>query len=254
MNSYDIFRSAMGFPVDVELRRALGLYAANKRKAVYEACKTFVVKLLCYRDENGVEQLCGFFNGFFYHDSEPLILTSGHILNYNGATKYVASLMHGTAMQQQVTLEFVKAGNHAGCFSKQGRDGTGTDILFEMRTPDIAVFKSPFQLPHVPHPCATVATVGEAALSVGFKGIPEEVLMIDEGVVSSMGMAGMTITTYADDGFSGCPVLNADGMFIGMVQGGDGQTIQQVNTIPAQTIHDFLVSSAWDPPCPGFRG
>lgn len=235
MDDYNMKRGAMNFPVDYELGAAVARHYEARRKSVYNACKNYVVKIICFTDD---DKQCGFFNGFFYHDTAPYILTCGHIVRFEGATKYKALLFHGTSMEQQLDLQLTKHGQ---------------EVKHMQFVPDVAVFTYSCGQPlHPPRPFAATATVGDTVYVAGFKGCDEPQLVFSEGMVSYSGMGGMTITTYADNGFSGCPVFNMDGFIVGMVAGGDGLTIKQVNTVPALTIHGWLISS--DPVCPGLKG
>ena len=63
MDPYDKLRGSMGFPIDLELDRAMSTYKEKKLVAIYKGCENYVVKLRCC-SENGT--IKGFFNGFFY--------------------------------------------------------------------------------------------------------------------------------------------------------------------------------------------
>ncbi len=224
----------MGFPVDYEMGRAMSKYQEVRRKHVHEAVRNLVVKVICLDSGNNC---VGFFNGFFYHDTEPLLITSGHIVEWNGATEYAAVFYQGTASEERVSLgKPIKVGAAAGM------KNTPQGVAYMAREPDVAVFRISQQPPHPHRVAAAVAAVGDDVYSVGFKGVSEAALVFSEGIVTSLGLAGMSISAYADEGFSGAPVFNGDGRLVGMVQGinGDSTRTLQVNTVPSLTIHNFL--------------
>lgn len=111
MNAYDKLRGAMGFPIDAEVGAALAKHYTNKLKVIYEASKCYVVKLQCTGDGK-----TGFFNGFFYSDSY-CILTSGHILGFNGADKYTAVFSKGTPLEVTHELELLHVGSLSATIS-----------------------------------------------------------------------------------------------------------------------------------------
>jgi hypothetical protein len=239
----------MGFPVNYELGRAVSDNMAEmKRKAIYEGCKNYVVKLICL-DTFG--NTCGFFNGFMYCSDEPLILTSGHMINFNGATRYQATFFQGTACEQRVELQLVKTG-----FPIAHTSSNGTPCV--VYNPDTALFKYDAKAipPHPLRPYAAQASVGDTVFIAGFKGKEEPQLSFSDGIVSWIGWSKNTtemhVTAYADNGYSGSPVFNADGYVIGMVKGGDGHTIKQVVVVPVANIHQWLGAS--EPVQPGFKG
>lgn len=249
MDAYNKLRGAMGFPVDYELGAAISKHHEFRRKAVYEATKNFVVKITCYKAENGIGlKPCGFFNGFFYNTDTPLVLTSGHIDGFNGASHYKASFFYATSHWYECDLQLVKTGPSIG------QQTTSDGKVFNAHDPDVAVFSCDQSSlpPHPPRPFAAPATVGDTVYVVGFKGIDEAQLTFSEGVVSYQSVSSMTVTAYADAGFSGCPVLNMDGFLVGMVVAGDGFAIKQVKILPAQLLHAVLVIS--EPVLPGLSG
>jgi len=235
----------MGMPVDYELGRDIGT-DERKRKAIFEGCKDYVFKLVC--EEGGVVK--GHFNGFMYTNEPPLILTSGHIMNYNGCSKYFACFYQGTEQADRVELQLLKAGLH------QGTEQTSSGLTINEYSPDAAVFKfapgSSVPLVSAPRPFAATASVGDTAFIVGFKAKDEPQLSFSEGVVSYSGVTVLHTTAYADNGYSGSPVFNNDGFVIGMVQGDEGTTTKQVTAVPATVLHSWL--SMLPPSCPGFSG
>ena len=102
--------------------------------------------------------------------------------------------------------------------------------------------------PHPHRPMARVCGVGDIATVVGFKGRAEPQLYYTDGVVSNLGLREMTITSHADNRYSGCPVFDLDGFLIGMVKG--CQTMSEVVVVPSATIDALLLQS---PPAPGLR-
>jgi hypothetical protein len=242
----DIYSKTRGvFPVDYELGRVVSKYRQERRKQVLNVVKHQVVKIVC-SDGNG--DCVGFFNAFFYLDTEPLLLTAGHIVGWNGATVYTAVLQQRTESELCVQLgQPIKVGAEAGM------QHTAQGVAFMSRQPDIAVFRCP-QQPPVPPRCsaALIAATGDDFYSVGYKGVDEAQLVFSEGTITSVGLSGMVLSGCIDESFSGAPVFNSDGYLVGMVQGGDGTAIMQVNMVPTYTIHHFLQTG--EPVLPGLRG
>lgn len=244
MNSYGRLLGSMGYPIDfaqagAELGRAMSNFQETKRKSIYEACKNYVVKLVC-TNECGAE--IGFFKGFMYCDQKPFILTSGHIVGFNNAKEYHALFFQGTSMERKCKMELL----HTGTFVRDTTTPAGVPV--KVYRPDVALFKCDELPPHPPRPCAAQASVGDTVFIVGFKGTDEPQLSLSEGVVSYHGMDDMHVTAHADDGYSGSPVLSSHGFVLGMVKGGLGSTIKQVEVVSAKTIHDWLGAGGY----PGF--
>lgn len=160
---------------------------------------------------------CGFFNGFFYTNKGPLILTHGHIDGFAGATLYHALLHPGTRMEERLDLELVKAGSSTGPQTNNGTPFNGHD-------PDLVLLRASKQLADPPRPFAAQVTTGDIVFVIGYKGKNKAQLTFDQGLVAYRGMNEMLVTCYADDGFSGCPIFNSNGFFAGMVLGFDGTT------------------------------
>ena len=229
----------MGFPVDYELGEALVKYEEKKMKAIFEGCKNLVVKLICSKEGC----VCGHFNGFFYSDSN-LIISSGHLHEYNGANKYEALFFQGSTLEHRCELKLLHTGILVG--QKKLNDSGSVN----MYTPDVSVLESPYVPPHPPRPFGEQVQPGASVCVVGFKGVDEPQLSLSEGIVSYSGLSGMHITAHADNGYSGSPVLSAQGYIVGMIKGEIGQTIKQVEVVDVKTIHDFLISKG----LPGFSG
>ena len=244
--------AALGSPLELLSPNVISTAAEHKRKrkVIYEGCKDYVVKLECMKDN----QVVGFFNGFMYHDDQPLILTSGHIDCYAEATNYFAWFFEGTALQQRVELQSLMFGRPVGV------NRTTDGITYNGHDPDLALFASnkPVHDGHVmdmiyrPRPFgAGQPSVGATVFIVGFKGKQEPQLSISEGHVSYAGIScfHVSITAYADNGYSGSPVFNADGYVVGMVMSGDDKNVVAV---PTTTIDTWLRMG--ENSYPGFRG
>jgi len=206
INAYDKLRGSMGFPIDAEVGSALAKRHSSKLKVIYEACKCYVVKLQAIGPTN-----TSFFNGFFYSESD-VILTAGHILGFNGASKYTAVFNKGTSQEATYELEHVCVG------SFKADAVTGTNIPYKVFAPDVAVFRCPYVPPHSPRPFAALVSPGDQVCVVGFNCMDEAQLSISDGIVSFGAMEALYITAHADDGYSGSPVLSTDGYMVGMVR------------------------------------
>lgn len=209
----------------------MNLGASLAMESVYNMCKRIVVKIICFTDD---DKQCGFFNGFFYHDTEPYILTCGHSVRFGGATKYKALLPDG--------------------------NNDLVDIQLTKQWHVVAVFTFSYGLNRCPF--ATTAAIGDIVFVVGFGGCDERQPMLVQGIVSYDGMRGMTIVVCNDNnndandnnddnGFStgcplfpGCPLFNVDGFIVGMVVGEDLRgtltKTQHVEAIHAMAIHTCL--------------
>jgi hypothetical protein len=247
MNASDRLRGSMGFPIDYELGRSLSALSDMRGKAIFEGCKNYVVKLVACKPgltDGDPPVECGFFNGFFYTNEAPLILSCGHIDGFDGATSYHALMYHGTPFEQRLDLQLVKVGHPTGA------QKTDNGIPFNGHSPDLVLLRASIQLARPPRPFASQVTTGDTIFIVGFKGKSEPQLTFDQGIVAHRGMQDMLVTGYADNGFSGCPIFSFDGFFAGMVLGYDGKTVKHTLAVSAQTIHEWLVGG--DHVCPGF--
>jgi len=221
-------RGLLGFPVDYEMGHALQAHGQVRSKAIYDATKSYVVKIEC---KNAAGKVCGFFNGFFYHDVEPYIITTGHIIGFEGANQYVLMLFDGQS--QQIALKVIKCDSAA----------------------DVAVFCCEKRLPHPLSSRAAPVNIADTVYVVGFRGSSDAQLTFNEGKVAVVSFDGTFLTSmYADEGFSGAPVFNMDCQFVGMVntrtmmhtKSGEGQAIKQVLCVGAPIIH-YVLTSAPDP-------
>eukprot|EP00955_Chlamydomonas_euryale_P114267 366263-Chlamydomonas_euryale.AAC.4 len=246
MNPYDKLRGSMSFPINYELGRSMSTLSDSRGKAISQGCKNYVVKLVACKPgpEGGPPVECGFFNGFFYTDEAPLILTCGHIDGWDGATSYHALLYHGTPVEQRLDLQLIKFGRETG--PQQTTDG----IPFNGHAPDLALLRASSQPAHALRPFAAQVTTGDTVFVIGFKGKNEAQLTFDQGIVVYRGMQEMLLTGYADNGFSGCPVFSFDGFVAGMVVGCDGYTVKHTKAISTEIIHSWLRGG--ETICPGF--
>lgn len=228
MDPYNRLRASMGFPIDFELGRAYTHAIQNKNHSILAFAKNFVVKIVVMLAASAQE--VAYLNGFFYHDTEPLIVTSGHIMNsVTDKTIIVAKMFDGTALAKEFKMTLVKHGAHSGAVPSS-------------YNPDIAVFRVSEMPAHPPRPTGREAQIGDIACIVGFKGRHEPQLSFADGSVSFIDMEFMTVTAYGDNGLSGSPIFDSDGFLIGMVEGGEaeGMTNKQVRAVSAKTLHHFL--------------
>jgi S1-C subfamily serine protease len=224
---YDRQRGLLGFPVDYEMGRTLHAHGQVRSKAIYDATKSYVVKIEC---KNAAGEVCSFFNGFFYHDVEPYIITAGHIIGFKGANQYALMLFDGTNLSEQFALKVLKFDYAA----------------------DVAVFRCEERLPHPLSSRAAPVSIADTVYVVGFRGSSDAQLTLNEGKVALVSFDSTFLTSaYADEGFSGAPVFNMDGQFVGMVKSGEGQAIKQVLCVGAPIIHDVLTSAP--DPLPGLH-
>jgi S1-C subfamily serine protease len=233
-NQYNQMRASMGFPVSFELGMNMDQEIQEHGKYIFQCSKNYVVKIVCKETDTQTGQLtfCGQLNGFFYHDSEPYIITTAHIFN-SGATAFAARFFTPNGFDDHELIPV--------CHGEKKLTTDNPPTPFWV--PDVAVFKlaSGILPPHPHRPLATFGYTGDHAYVVGYPVDTAEELSYTKGMVSHSKFERMTITAYADDGFSGSPVLNLRGCLIGMVQGGHGRTIKQVNVVPATIVHYFLV-------------
>lgn len=249
--------ATIAMATNYELRRIVdGGAAEEMRNATFQACRNYVVKLECVKDDKVV----GYFSGFMYHDDEPLILTSGRIDCFGGATKYFALFYEGTSLHRRVELQALKMGWPLG----EQRTSCGT--TYNAHKPDLALFQCDYIPAHGPRPFAAAQPhVGSTVFIIGFKGKEEPQLSLCEGHVSYAGLSNLLVTADYDDGYSGSPVFNANGFLIGMVSAGDGDTCAPTRTeerctnknvvvVPALFIHNCLCAPQPERSYPGFRG
>mmetsp|Transcript_402 Transcript_402/g.1030 ORF Transcript_402/g.1030 Transcript_402/m.1030 type:complete len:219 (-) Transcript_402:67-723(-) len=205
--------------MDSELGRTMAHFNQERRKNVHAATRSLVVPITISwtTPDNGTQTLVR--NGFFYREGYNHLLSCAHLARPNAT--YHATLFNKT----EVSLELVL------CNTSE----------------DIAVFHMNEVPPHPSRPCATTAKTGDTCFVVGFKPSPSGTMdpFFSEGVVSfasEFAPSGcrMLITAYADNGLSGSPVLNLDGLLIGMIRKGDGQTTQQAEAIPTSVIYLVL--------------
>ena len=190
------------------------------KKAIHEGCKNnYVVKLKCSGENGPVHH----FNGFFYSDSE-YVVTTGRIVEYEGASKYQAVLYKGTE-EQSCDLELIKIFN-----------------------PDVAVFRCLEAPPPNPmKPYGAQVYIGDLVHIVGFKGEDDLQPGISDGTVSYKDLRSMHVRDA--EGYSGSPVMSAGGFVVGMVKWSEAkQAAVEVVCVP--TINYFLRSIG----LPGFRG
>eukprot|EP00983_Pelagomonas_calceolata_P045197 1139615-Pelagomonas_calceolata.AAC.1 len=220
-------RGLMGFPIDYEMGRALQAHGQCRGEALFNATKDYVVKIVC---KNAAGEECGFFNGFFYHDTEPYIITTARIIGFEGACQYTMMLFDGTKLSKEYAREVVKCN-------------------FAL---DVAVFRCVIRLPHPPSSKAAVVGISHTVFVVGFEGHSDAQLTFNEGRVTHMSFDGTFSTSaYADAGVSGAPVFNMDGYFVGMVKSGEVTYIKQPVCVGATSIHAALVSEPH--PLPGLH-
>ncbi len=188
---------------------------------------------------------------------------------------YKAVLNSDTAQSSTVDLELVKAGGQAApnCYSpdlavfrivvpgaeqlQQQSGGLASSGSFgstyvggsapspaaaheQMAVPTLAALPAPLA-PAIP-------AIGDKAYIVARTGANAQ-LNFTDGLVSSAGLNTSTTTAYADNGYSGAPVVSVRGFLLGVVVGGQGSTIEQTEFIPANSAQYFLVSGS--PRVPG---
>lgn len=64
-----------------------------------------------------------------------------------------------------------------------------------------------------------------------------------KGTIASITPGAMAITTHADDGFSGGPVVDCLGRLVGVIMGGVGSTILRVGITPSFDVHTYLLQA-----------
>ena len=117
-----------------------------------------------------------------------------------------------------------------------------TKVIAKDYATDVALVKvdRPCRLPTL---LFRSASVGDTVYILGFSGTSSQ-LNFTKGMVSSLHPGGFTATAYADNGFSGGPVLSLHMEVLGMVRGGAGQTQgptnQQVSCVNVDAINGFV--------------
>lgn len=96
--------------------------------------------------------------------------------------------------------------------------------------------------------CSLDLRTGLTNYTVGYSSV-DEVFRCDKGFVSSQDAIFdpqyFTTTSYADNGFSGAPILSGSGKVIGMVLGHPiGTTIPAIRCLPLKLIGQFCESMA----------
>ena len=96
--------------------------------------------------------------------------------------------------------------------------------------------------PHAP-------SIGDKTYIMAYTGGASRELNISDGIVSAASWNKYTTTAYADNGYSGAPVIDMRGFLLGIVVEGIGATIKQVSFMPATAIQAFLQTGG--PQLPG---
>ena len=79
--------------------------------------------------------------------------------------------------------------------------------------------------------------------TVYVSGIPPDGVHVchSKGMIGSATPVSLTVDAYADNGWSGGPVVNRRGRLVGVITQGVGNTIKRPEAMSTQRLHDFLV-------------
>lgn len=180
-----------------------------------------MVKLVC---KNTTGEECGVFNGFFYNDFEPYIVSTANIIGFEGANQYVAILFDNNCFSEknEVVLEVVKINSAIG----------------------VVVFRSNKNIPHLPCSQSVVVGTSHSVFMVGFKihsCCSDGQLIFNEGRVTHVNVDGTFVINVNIDGvFSGAPIFNTNGYFVGMVKSGDALQTVCISAISIQNVLHHL--------------
>ncbi len=106
--------------------------------------------------------------------------------------------------------------------------------------PDVAIMRgsrrAPFSLGGMP--CIPGDTVYALGYSNDFM-----TPCFSKGNVVNGTIGSVAVTSHADHGYSGGPVINCEGRLVGIIKGPLGNRILQVGLTPAQDVHTFLIQA-----------
>lgn len=246
MDEYNKLRRMAGLPVEYEMGRTLAEYMEKRSKQMAERNQSLLVHVTCIGPDG---QNVGYMNGVFYlgGGQEPLVLTTAHVQGWGGAIAYQAFFKDEAGnFYSYLPLQLLKIG--AVVPDKQPPNPQAHEYK-----PDLAVFKvclppemaMPMLAP--PMPPAQPA-LGDKTFILAYVNENHN-FSFTEGTVSSADLHAYHTTAYADNGYSGAPVMNIQGSLLGLVVKGVGMSIKQVAFIPVNVIDQFLV---WgEPQLPG---
>lgn len=238
-------RSMYGLPVEFELGRATAELVEKRGKQLLSRSRSILALLLCF-DAGGNN--VGSMNGTFYlgGGQAPLILTTAHIIGWGGAVQYKALFDSEDGVPCVLDLELLKSGVVVP-------HQKTTPPPAHKFSPDLAVFQCKVgaqAMPALAPPLPPRApSVGDKTYIMAYTEGASRVLNISDGLVSAASWDKYTTTAYADNGYSGAPVIDMRGFLLGIVVEGIGTTIKQVTFLPVTAIHAFLQTG--EPQLPG---
>lgn len=244
MDDYNKSRHMAGFPVEYELGVSIAEYTEKRGKQILERNKSLLVNLICVGPDG---KRVGRGNGVFYlgGGQKPLVLTCGHLIGLGGAVGYLAQFYtEAGEFCDKLPLKQVKpdpspsSGQQLAAPQAPQVDLAVFEIVLPTGINDMPMLAPP--LPPAP------PAIGDKTYIMA---CTEHSFSFTEGMVSSMGLDVYHTTAYADDGYSGAPVISSRGFLFGLVVSGIGSTIKQVAFIPVNAIQIFLVNGS--PQLPG---
>lgn len=235
----------MGSPIDFKSRCSIETWEKELFNLILNCTKHLVVKIVGFKTEHqekskddpfaeGLEPVVCL-NGFFYSDSDALILTCTHALSC-GATCFYALFNDGANSNAIHPLELVNSSLMQG--PAHGNAGVGWV--------DVVVFRCPQHPVRPPRLHGACAAPGEKACVIGFAGQDAAQLSYSVGTISRVALESFKIEAYAESCYFGSPILNIDGFLIGMAKCTencpDGScSPMEVTAVPAQNINLFLL-------------
>jgi len=232
MTAYNNARRMPGFPVDYELGQDIAELPEKRGKQLLQRAQNLVPQLLGYDAEGKVVVTL---NGVFYlgDGQAPLVLTTAHIIGWGGAETYKARVMIEGGLTGLIDMQLLKAG-------KKMVDIVAASPQPHEYFPDVAVFECLQQPPMLPPPMpAKTSSLGDICYILAYTGDGQ--LNFSCGMVSSVSVNLCTTTAYADNGFSGAPVIDQRGCLLGLVTRGHGNSNKQVSFLPVTLIQGYLV-------------
>lgn len=224
----------MDYKIDGELGKMIGTAEETRSKEIFGQLEVIACKIVLkgLDPETNEDRIC-FFNGYFYSPEKNLIITSGHLVGFNGLINpkyYYWHIPRGSAVVRTVyEMEVVKSVTDATLLKPiYEEDREGFSIDREYYGSLIAV--------------STGITPGTRVYIVAYLPTDKTTQIYSHGIVNCVSHGGSCFTTDAscDHGWSGAPVFTALGELAGMVEQGVGHAIVRTECIGSDKVDSFL--------------